>query len=325
MNRRVESATRIPGGRNNRLYQVQCEGGLTVAAKLYFRHPGDRRDRLGTEFGALTFLWDAGVRCVPRPLAAVPARGCGLYEFIEGARIGSEEVGDTDIDAAVTFLAGLHRLCRTPGSRRLGPASDAVLVPGALGRQLTERFARLRAVRDPALQHFLAQEFGPAWRQLEAGTARGAAGRRLGRAAQTLSPSDFGFHNALRRADGTVTFLDFEYFGWDDPAKMIADVLWHPQMHLSFAHKRRFVAGLLSRLPEPQALAERAARLHPWFGLKWCLIVLNEYLPGQLQRRRFAGAAGPTGPSRAEQLERARQLVAEVHVTHDRYPYLTTR
>src|SRR5439155_21002106 len=50
---------------------------------------------------------------------------------------------------------------------------------------------------------------------------------------RTLSPSDFGFHNALRQADGRIIFLDFEYFGWDDPAKMIADFLLHPAMELS--------------------------------------------------------------------------------------------
>ena len=45
---------------------------------------------------------------------------------------------------------------------------------------------------------------------------------------RVLSPSDFGFHNALRRPDGTIVFVDFEYFGWDDPAKMMADAMLHP-------------------------------------------------------------------------------------------------
>ena len=34
-----------------------------------------------------------------------------------------------------------------------------------------------------------------------------------------LSPSDFGFHNALLEATGKLRFVDFEYAGWDDPAK----------------------------------------------------------------------------------------------------------
>ena len=37
-----------------------------------------------------------------------------------------------------------------------------------------------------------------------------------------ISPSDFGFHNALRTNTGPV-FFDFEFSGWDDPAKTIID------------------------------------------------------------------------------------------------------
>ena len=49
--------------------------------------------------------------------------------------------------------------------------------------------------------------------------------RDIDSAERTLSPSDFGFHNALKRSDGRIVFLDFEYFGWDDPAKMTAEEL----------------------------------------------------------------------------------------------------
>jgi hypothetical protein len=33
--------------------------------------------------------------------------------------------------------------------------------------------------------------------------------REIPRTERTLSPSDYGFHNALRRPDGTLVFLDF--------------------------------------------------------------------------------------------------------------------
>ena len=38
-----------------------------------------------------------------------------------------------------------------------------------------------------------------------------------------ISPSDFGLHNAKLGEDGKLAFFDFEYAGWDDPAKTIAD------------------------------------------------------------------------------------------------------
>src|SRR5208282_1028404 len=60
---------------------------------------------------------------------------------------------------------------------------------------------------------------------------------------RTLSPSDFGFHNARRRADRSLIFYDFEYFGWDDPVKPVCDFVLHPGMTISDAQRRGFVSG----------------------------------------------------------------------------------
>ena len=76
--------------------------------------------------------------------------------------------------------------------------------------------------------------FRSAWRALRAG-ALAALGRTppawagpLGEADRVVSPSDFGFHNALRTEDGRLAFLDFEYAGWDDPAKLVCDFELQP-------------------------------------------------------------------------------------------------
>ena len=51
--------------------------------------------------------------------------------------------------------------------------------------------------------------------------------RPLDQQDRCLSPSDFGFHNALAQGE-TVRFIDFEYAGWDDPAKTVCDFFHHP-------------------------------------------------------------------------------------------------
>ena len=66
----VTSIRRISGGRNSRVYRLTCEDGGVYAAKLYFRHSPDDRDRLEAEYSGLSFLRENGVRCVPRPIAA---------------------------------------------------------------------------------------------------------------------------------------------------------------------------------------------------------------------------------------------------------------
>jgi thiamine kinase-like enzyme len=131
-----------------------------------------------------------------------------------------------------------------------------------------------------------------------------------------LSPSDFGFHNSLRRGDGRLVFLDFEYFGWDDPAKTVSDFLLHPAMELSPALRERFLTGALKAFGDP-GLGARVRAVYPLFGLKWCAILLNEFTLEHMERRCFADGA-PGAWSGPEQLEKARRMLAGV--MHD-YPH----
>lgn len=45
----------------------------------------------------------------------------------------------------------------------------------------------------------------------------------------TLSFSDFGTHNIVEDKLGNLTFIDFEFFGNDSTAKLLADLYVHPQ------------------------------------------------------------------------------------------------
>ena len=139
---------------------------------------------------------------------------------------------------------------------------------------------------------------------------------------RTLSPSDFGFHNALRQPGGGIIFLDFEYFGWDDPAKMISDFLLHPAMDFSPSAKKKFASALFGYFPEWPGLLGRVESVYPLFGLKWCAIMLNEFLPDQLRRRQFAATAPTDVPSlQAEQLGKARAMLHRIRTEYQSFPY----
>ncbi len=130
---------------------------------------------------------------------------------------------------------------------------------------------------------------------------------------QTLSPSDFSFHNALRRADGGLAFLDFEYFGWDDPVKLVSDFLWHPAMTLSAAQASRFARGAHELFAAQDATyGSRLRAYFPLFGLKWCTIMLNEFVADDWNRRQFAGQQRKRERVKAEQLHKSRALCEEV-------------
>lgn len=310
----------LAGGRNSRVYRVAGPSGEPFALKAYFRHPGDTRDRLGTEMAALGFLRDRGVTCVPAPKAKDAEAGLGLYEFIEGERI--PEPGPRDVDEAARFLTRLHGFRAHPAAIGLPEASEARFSLRAVAENVEDRLRTLEEGA-PALRGFLREELVPAWQDLLAECRR--ACQRLGvpfdqdlaAGERTLSPSDFGFHNALRR-HGELVFLDFEYFGWDDPAKMVADLLLHPGMDLAMPLRLRLAEGVLEGFSDHPGLKERVRLAYPLFGMKWCTILLNEFLPGPLGRRRFATPAEGTVQDRqAQQMTKTRNQLQRIREAHD--------
>ncbi len=102
-------------------------------------------------------------------------------------------------------------------------------------------------------------------------------------------PSDFGFHNSLRRRDGSLAFIDFEYFGWDDPVKLIADILLHPDKMLSPPQRKRLRQAAGRQYGEDATFFLRLDAYLPLFGVRWVLIMLNEFIPARWQLRMLAG------------------------------------
>lgn len=333
LDRPVARLERLAGGRNSQVYKLTCDDASCCIAKRYVRHRLDDRDCLAAEFMGLQFLWEHGIRCIPRPIAADREHGWAVYEYLEGTPVDSQDVTREDLREAIAFLTRLHRLTRETGSRALPLAAEACFSVQAILDTLERRVRRLSAVRDDGASHaalraFLAEAFLPSLEQVTAWCAArlsrqgGSLDAELEPDARTLSPSDFGFHNALRRLDGRLAFLDFEYFGWDDPAKMICDFLLHPAMALPEPLKQAFVSGMLGELGSVKGLARRVELVYPLFGLKWCLILLNEFVPEDLGRRRFAnGSDGDRGALLDEQLAKAAQMLARIRGEHERFPY----
>jgi hypothetical protein len=314
----------VKGGGNNRVYRVELSDGSLCAAKCYPSQEEDPRDRLGVEFGALSFLADQGVgAALPQPLAADREAGIALYEWIEGEAVAANDPAARrpgDVDQALELLAKLHDLRLAPGAKDLPPGSDpcfsgADLVAGIAGRRI-----RLGEVAEGnnSLQAFLSGKFDPALEGARQRAVRNyeAAGMNFDTAIpepeRTLSPSDFGFHNTRRREDGSLVFLDFEYFGWDDPAKLTADILLHPGMVLSAEEAAEFRKGLAEINRDDDGYEPRLVALWPLFGLRWCLILLNEFLPERWFRRAYADGGRDRETAQTRQLDKAEDMLHRV-------------
>ena len=329
----VISAQRIGGSGNNRVYFLQCDNSRSYVAKFYFRHPSDKRDRLKAEFDSLSFLHGQWIVDVPRPVAVGREESCAIYEFIEGKKIKPEDISTKDIECAVDFLGRIKKLNSITRAVNFPPASDACFSVQATIESVEGRLGRFESLKEEGeeygeLKSFLQDDFKPLlitlteWARQQCKASGISFDVEIPMEQRTLSPSDFGFHNAIRTSDGRVVFLDFEYFGWDDPAKTIVDFLFHPAMALKESMKKIFVRGMLETFKENGRLIERIRMAYPLFGLKWCMIFLNEFIPNDFSRRVYAAASSlDRNQVQREQLGKAKDLHRHIKEAYSKFPY----
>ncbi|MDP6564719.1 MAG: phosphotransferase [Alphaproteobacteria bacterium] len=318
----VQAVDRRAGGGNNRLYRVEAADGRHYALKSYMHRGDDERDRLGAEFGGLVFLRAQGIRGrVPNAVARDPVRHCALFDWIDGEPVGRP--APQDLFEALIFVLDLYRLAQRPEAAILPLASEACLSAAELTRQIDRRMDRLLVIDDQRLRRFLIDDFAPAYERCcdEAAVAYEARDfdfqQSIAHRHATLSPSDFGFHNALRRADGRLVFIDFEYFGWDDPVKLVADFMLHPGMTLDGEFRGRFRRGAVAVFGGDPDFEWRLRLLYPLYAMRWCMILLNEFLPERWARRDYAGGHGQREHAQTAQLAKAVAMLRRVNDSYE--------
>ncbi len=311
-------------GANNRLFRVRCESGAQFALKHYPEIEGDNRNRLKTEFSSLDFLAPRVGSAVPKAIGYDKPARVALYEWIDGAKVDAHSA--MDVHGAVDFVRRLKELTDDDQAKNLPEASEACLSFEELTLQIEKRFSQLMKVSgdQPDLSEFLKGRFQPRFQSLRSKASRKLTQQigmgALTRSSQCLSPSDFGFHNALRRPDGRLVFVDFEYFGWDDPVKLVSDFLLHPGMELSTADQQQFLHGMQLVFSDDSAFADRLELCFPFYALRWCMILLNEYLPDVWQRRQAAGIGGDVEDIKQRQLLKAESWLIKSEGSPERTP-----
>ena len=310
----IQSFTRLLGGANNRVFRLETTS-RRLLLKAYFRHPLDLRDRLAAEAALLELAWKHGVRSVPEPVAFDHVHALGLQEFVPGRKLRRDEIDETRVEQAAGFLVDVNRLRDTREAEQLPLASEACFSVDEHIAKVEQRVQRIEGATLAAEDGDLAvgtiqSRLRSLWDRVRGEVERQAS--RVGIARQPslpsehrcVSPSDFGFHNALAMPSGELRFIDFEYAGWDDPAKTICDFFCQPAIPVPLDLFDRFMGRLSPVLADPTRTLARVRLLWPMIQVKWCCILLNGWLPEAVARRRFAGApAGADATSLGQRLE----------------------
>jgi hypothetical protein len=315
---------------------VDCESRGSFAAKFYFQHTPADHSRLQREYSGLQFLVENHIQYLPHPIIADKEKGCAIYEYIAADKLSVGEIDEACIDQVAEFVQVLSDISLRSVNSYLYMASDACFSLVAVVDNIYQRMDRLSNLptADEAhiqLQRFLAKEFAPCLRDIirENNDRQKkwsiSPNAELALEERILSPSDFGFHNILRRSDGRLVFLDFEHFGWDDPAKLISDFLLHPHelMALQEPLKRYFVKKIILNFSgSVDSLVKRLEMVYPLYALKWCMILLNEFVPVDWSRRVFSNSpVVDKSAVQIKQLEKARQMLAKSRNASASFPH----
>ncbi len=321
----IISVEPLQGGANSQVAKVISGQKDTFFVKTYRQTIGDTRDRLGTEFEGLRFLWNHDIRSIPEPLFADRENNFAVYRFVQGQMLNSIDITTKHLSEIVAFFSALRDLIYAQeDAKKISKASEACFSLSDYLINIEQRLVRLSEVKHKQFQDFINTCLFPIWKVLKQDVLRTSA--KLGFSIdhllpldeRTLSPSDVGFHNILCEVPSKrLIFIDFEYFGWDDPVKMICDFILQPAMPLPIKLYPIFLKEIQQSFPFRDKLVNRFELLFPILGIKWCLIILNPFLPERIQK------LGVDGDLILEQrLAKAQEKLSTVYHYHQTREFL---
>lgn len=305
----------LRGGINSQVFSCEAAGHRFVL-KGHTALQTRGHDRFKAEVEFLKYAHLVTPEFVPQLLGLDEASKSLVLERLEGERFreGTHPSKEA-VDRAVIFMRRLNTDVDLAKRAVSGIAVDGFL-------RLTEHLQNIQQrLEQMSLEHLPDYVRAEAkrlieslWRRLyylrestEQVISEGHCTDELNVSERCISPSDFGFHNAIRTPKG-IKFFDFEYAGWDDPTKAVADFDLQPRVPVEAR------GGVLSEaIPLwSQALAARLKALLPILELKWACIIL-----GPLDPRRWTQMA-MTRPDRAlEPMLKGKLQLAQTFLSKD--------
>jgi thiamine kinase-like enzyme len=313
---RAFDISRLSGGGNNQIYQINHPEKKLILKK-YLSNSTDLRNRLESEFNFIRAVHPIAPKATPTAYCKNDTHLVGLYEFIEGQRIIREdEVRENFISQAASFIAKINARPTCTAQRNLKDASEANYSIRAHISRIDSRIVELAKIQNNNAQFKdLIYEIKHCWDKIKSQIILDCNNNNipfdieLTQDDKVLSPSDFGFHNALLSESGNLVFIDFEYAGWDDPAKLVGDFFSQVAIPVDQKHIDTFIQEAFESFPNIEYHKIRSLIMLNAYKIKWCTIVLNVFIDTHLSRRIFANPNIDIEQLHSNQLKKANKIL----------------
>ena len=274
-------------GANSQIFKLSSINKKQYALKLY---PNDFDKRQRCEKNAIDFLITNGFTNIPQFKGFDETNNISILQWIDSSKL--YPISKEDISVSSHFISSIILSSNMPHVEKFLEAKQACLSGQEILKQIEIRRRKLTdaAKNNNKLHTFLQSKLFPELNRL---LAEGHmlckkfnvdTENVLDTEHRRLIPADFGFHNTLRQSDGSLIFIDFEYFGWDDPIKPVMDFTLHPSYLMSSEFKKIVINTISNTCNLDSNYLNRLICFSPFYTARWALIMLNKFLPNKRMR-----------------------------------------
>lgn len=276
--------SKIQGGGNNSIFTINYENKAEYILKKYFNN----RNRIIHDTKFTLYLWHIGVRNIPQLIKYDELLNLGIFKYINGDSYNIHNISKLSILDASSFIQKINYNKLEALKHNIPNAAESSFTFEKHIEIITERVNIINNINENSEYNFinnnlklLKKEINFLWKKINLKITKIIKKKNIYNLLlpieeRILSPSDFGFHNTLiEKTTKKLFFYDFEYSGWDDPAKLMCDFSNQPDVQINDDLSNLFNEEIIKLSNNPENLIIRYNLLLPALQLKWVCIILN--------------------------------------------------
>jgi len=277
-------------GRNNNLTLIKFKK-KTFIKKVYAKNHTTKFSRAYTELFFIKKLLECKINNIPKIKHSDLKKNFIIFEKIEGKKI--VKVKREDLIQCLDFLKSLNKNKIKKKFNNFQYASDSCRSYKDHVTCVQKRIMNLIKIKSKNnnilnvkkfIKKYLFTSFCNSKKKLINSVTQKEYKKKMNLSELMLSPSDFGFHNIIKKKKN-LYFLDFEYSGFDDPLKLLSDFLCNPDYKISKKDKRFFIKNFL-KIFNYKNIEKKFDLIFSFHQIKWCTMLLNDILSKKYQKRR---------------------------------------
>jgi hypothetical protein len=283
-NIRVFKKTEFKTGRNNKVFKILIKNKKYVL-KFFSSKSYSYKSRMKREISFLKLVKNFNIDNVPLLISYSYKENYILISYLEGYQLSL--ISENELRSISNFIRNINK-------NKTKYAINAIDYCNSLKDHINLinkkcRFFIKNANLNKDISYFLKYKFLPKKKLVIQNIKNNINKKKLYKKItlkeKIISPSDLSLLN-LKKNKKKLYYYDFEYAGLDDPLKLICDIICNPSN--KFSNKNLFSETILNNFGLNKKNHNLLDLFIPLHKLKWCLIILNEFIDEKNKIRKFA-------------------------------------